>query len=226
MKARHACHLLAAASVLVLSGAIAQEDAELQPDTAQAAELPRRYVSDKLVLNVYAEPDPASTRVATIETGDAVGEIESSGSYVHVRLEDGREGWVGANYLTGDMPAAARVRELQDRQKTAVAAAEKKAADEIARLKKEVTTLQSELGELRAAATKPAAAPVPEAQIPAPVATDENPESEPATSPADERNAPWIWPIALVLALGFGFAAGYQVLAQRIRKRYGGLKIY
>ena len=34
------------------------------------------YVADKLVLNVYQEPDQGSGRVATIETGDTVEEIE------------------------------------------------------------------------------------------------------------------------------------------------------
>ncbi len=225
----HTCCLLTASALAMGSGpAIAQDPAQSQPDVAApAVELPRRYVSDKLVLNVYAEPDSASARVATIETGDAIGEIETSGSYVRVRLSDGREGWVGASYLTAEMPAAARLRELQGGQKAAAAAAEKKAADEIQRLKNEAAALQSQLAELRAAGTPKAAEAAPiQATIPA-KADEHQDEPQPTTRPAtDSRNTAWIWPLALVGAAGVSFLVGYQALARRIRKRYGGLKIY
>ncbi len=224
MKASRA---LLIASVLSLGSwnANAQEAAEPQPGTR---ELPQRYVSDKLVLNVYAEPDQASARVATIETGDAVGEIESSGSYVHVRLNDGREGWVGTNYLTREAPAAARLRELQDGQKDAVKAAEKKAADEISRLRKEAATLQSQLSELQAAAAKTSTAtevaPTPAETLPQ--VASENEREPTLEQPANRRSTTWLWSFAVVLAIGVGFTAGYQSLAGRLRKRYGKLKIY
>ncbi|MBB6092297.1 SH3 domain protein [Povalibacter uvarum] len=229
MKHHTCCLLLTACALATGAGiAVAQDPAQSQPDAAaQAAALPRRYVSDKLVLNVYAEPDSASARVATIETGDAIGEIETSGTYVRVRLSDGREGWVGASYLTAEMPAAARLRELQGGQKAAVAAAEKKAADEILRLKSEAAALQAQLTELRAAQTTRVAEPAPtQATIP-PDVEEHQEEPRLTTQPlTSSRNAAWIWPLALVGAAGVSFLAGYQALARRIRKRYGGLKIY
>jgi SH3 domain protein len=219
--------IVSALAICSAGAAIAQDPAESQPDVApQTTELPRRYVSDKLVLNVLAEPDSASARVATIETGDAVREIEVSGNYVRVRLDDGREGWVGASYLTAELPAAARLRELQGGQKAAVAAAEKKAADEILRLKNETAALQSQLTELKAVAAKAdVAAPVrPETPPHAEKHQDESrPSAEPLTT---QRNATWMWALAVVAVAGVSFAAGYQALARRIRKRYGGLKIY
>ena len=169
----YCCLLLATTALAIGPGAVAQDPAESQPVAAPAAELPRRYVSDKLVLNVYAEPDSASARVATIETGDGIGEIESSGNYVRVRLDDGREGWVGASYLTTEIPAAARLRELQGGQKAAVAAAEKKAADEILRLKNEAAALQSQLAELKVAAAPKVEAAAP-TQAEAPPETGEH----------------------------------------------------
>lgn len=228
MKSHIRCLLAASALAMCSGAAVAQDPAESQPVVStQATELPRRYVSDKLVLNVYAEPDPASARVATIETGDALGEIESSGTYTRVRLDDGREGWVGASYLTTEVPAAARLRELQSGQRTAVAAAEKKAADEILRLKNEVTALQTQLTELRSAATAQASqAPPTQTQIP-PRAEQHLSEPPPIAEPlANQQNTAWIWPLAVVVVAVLSFAAGYQALARRIRKRYGGLKIY
>ena len=70
---------------------------------------PRRlFVSEKLVLNVYSEPEQAGSRVGTIETGDAVDELERGEGFVRIRLSDGREGWVGTNYLTICERAAAQ----------------------------------------------------------------------------------------------------------------------
>jgi len=37
----------------------------------------------------------------------------------------------------------------------------------------------------------------------------------------------WLWVVACSLvALGLGFAAGWRVLDRRIRRKYGGLRIY
>src|SRR5262245_46244170 len=107
--------LLAAtiASLAFAIGAGAQEPQQSEEPAAQAQPLRKLFVSDKLVLNVYAEPDQGSERVANLQTGDSVDEIERAEHFVRVRLENGREGWVGVNYLTTDIPAAARLRELQ-----------------------------------------------------------------------------------------------------------------
>jgi hypothetical protein len=36
----------------------------------------------------------------------------------------------------------------------------------------------------------------------------------------------WLWTLVVVLAAGLAYAAGYQSLARRIRKKFGGLRIY
>jgi uncharacterized protein YgiM (DUF1202 family) len=73
------------------------------------------YVSDKLVLNVYAEPNQGGGRVATIETGDAVEQLERVDNFLRVRLTDGREGWVGANYLSAEPPAIVKTQAARGR---------------------------------------------------------------------------------------------------------------
>lgn len=204
-----------------------QRQNEDQPPPPAAAQ--RLFVSDKLVLNVYAEADQGSGRVATIETGETVEALDRANNFVRVRLQDGREGWVGANYLTSDAPAATRLRELEREQKTGLQTG-KKSADEIARLKKETAALQAQVNELK---TRAASAPVPSA---------DNTQSTPAdsASEAQERHDPqpvgiapvtvsgvsWMWPFIVVLGASLGFAAGYRTLAGRIRKKFGGLRIY
>ena len=95
-------HQSTVACVLLLSGLVAAGEP--------------LYVDDKLVLNVYAEPQQGGGRVATIETGDVVDEIERVENFVHVRLSDGREGWVGANYMSAEPPTIVKLKELQAAQ--------------------------------------------------------------------------------------------------------------
>jgi hypothetical protein len=193
-------------------------DAQTEPTAA----VQRLYVSDKLVLNVYAEADQSSSRVATIETGDAVDELERGQNFIRVRLANGTEGWVGSSYLTGDAPAAVQLRELQRQQKGASQSADKKATEEIARLKKESESLQAQVKQLRAAAAAaPAAADdgVLEGASPAP-------QQLAAVAPAQSGGSMWLWLLIVVLAAGLAYAAGYQSLARRLRKKFGGLRIY
>jgi hypothetical protein len=218
------CLALATVSLLAIGpiGSAAQEEEGQQrsePPIEQPAPPQRLFVSDKLVLNVYAEADPNSSRVATIETGDGIEEIERADNMVHVRLQDGRDGWVGANYLTNVAPASVRLRELQREQKSIAPGPDKKALEEIARLKKESAILQAQVNELKSKAaisTADAVEAEEEDLVPAPL----------AAAPAPSSNAGWVWALVAALGTGLGFAAGYQTLARRIRKKFGGLRIH
>ena len=227
--ARPRCLSVATISLLATAAvpAGAQEEGQPQAEQTQSQAAPaeplrRLFVSDKLVLNVYSEPEQAGSRVATIETGDAVDEIERGEGFVRVRLPDGREGWVGSNYLTSDAPAVVQLRDLQRQQKGTSQAVDKKATEEIARLKKESESLQAQVKELKAAAV---AAPAPadegvlEGASPAPQRL--------AAAAATSNGGPiWMWALIVVAAAGLAYAAGYQSLARRIHKKFGGLRIY
>ena len=181
------------------------------------------FVVDKLVLNVYAEPDQASERVATIETGDAVETLEQLDDFTRVRLADGREGWVGANYLTREAPAATRLQVLEKEQKAAAQKSEKQFKEQIADLQKQNAALQDEVKKLKEAAAK---APVetlpPVAEQPREVV-----EADRASPNAEGRwHFAWIWAPLTLLAAGAGYIAGYQTLARKIRKKFGGVDIY
>jgi hypothetical protein len=86
------------------------------------------------------------------------------------------------------------------------AAAESAHEAEVAALRAEVNRLQSELDAERAAA------------VPAP------PEE---TAAAASARSPWGWlAVTALLALAAGFLLGWRLLDRRIRRRYGGLRIY
>lgn len=228
----HRCLVIAtvslSAATLPLAG-LAQEEA---PSAGQAApqEIPQqRFVSDKLVLNVYAEAEQGSARVATIQTGDVVEELERAGTLVRVRLEDGREGWVGASYLTSDAPAATRLRELQRQQNTETPGPDKELIEQLARLKKENATLKTQVGELQSRPIAPVTSvtSVAEAARIIPTSAPEVVSEQTGYAVNAPVGGAWRgWLIAVILAGALGFASGYQMLARRLRKRFGALKIY
>ena len=191
------------------------------------------YVDDKLVLNVYAEVDQGGGRVATIETGDVVEEIERVEKFVRVRLSDGREGWVGSSYLISQPPAIVRLKELQASQSAPAAVPErdsaqtKKLTDDVARLQKQNAALSAELTELKKkpAVASPLAAPAvnPTATL-APVSESERVASAPVV--VVQRSYWWAWLLAVIVAGGGGYYVGYQTLGRRVRERFGGVKVY
>ena len=86
------------------------------------------------------------------------------------------------------------------------AAADSAHEAEVAALRAEVNRLQSELDAERAAALPPP------------------PEETAAAAPA---RSPWGWlAVTALLALAAGFLLGWRLLDRRIRRKYGGLRIY
>jgi SH3-like domain-containing protein len=49
---------------------------------------------------------PSGSVISVLDAGAAVSVIETNGGWVHVRLDDGRDGWVYSTYLTGGGAAA------------------------------------------------------------------------------------------------------------------------
>src|SRR5262249_40248247 len=184
-----------------LGAALAAAGLALLARPGRAAE--SLYVVEQVTVSVNGNPDGSGERVASLKSGDRVELVERSGEQVHVRLADGREGWLRAVYLSGDAPLRPRLAQSEA---------------EVARLNAEVTRLQ---GELAAAAksTVPSAPPVEDATpgAPAPLI---------GTGPETPQR---VWPWArgsARLALLVGFALGWHMLDRKILRKYGGLRIY
>ena len=169
------------------------------------------YVSDELVLGVYAEQNNQGQRLTTLHSGAAVDTLSTNGEFTQVRLADGTTGWVKSTYLTTREPAVVRVKQLQeelDRSRaTTPALAEAAARSEEERLRRELAAKESELDAARAARAEPAA--------PA------------GAAPAAARSFPSVASICSVLiAAAGGFWLGYATLARRIKQKFGGIKVY
>jgi hypothetical protein len=178
------------------------------------------YVIEQLVVGVNSTSDETGERIASIKSGDKVELIERVEEQAHIRLPSGTEGWVKASYLSSEPP-------LQQRLDART--------QEVAKLKGELTKLESELKAVRLAATSapPPPAPTP---VPAQAVPDANPGAAPSaanrngmfkTEPRLKSGPPWSW-IAGVggVSLLLGFVLGWRMLDRRIRAKYGGLRIY
>jgi hypothetical protein len=190
--------------------ALPQLLATLVPALTLAAAAGPAYVSDELVLGVYAEQNNQGQRLATLHSGTSVESLGESGEFTQVRLSDGTTGWVKSAYLTTKEPATVRVKQLEeelDRSRaTTPALAEAAARKEVEHLTRELEQARGEL----AAARDSKSPPMPSA-----------PAAGGATLPLIGAAA-----VALALGLGLGFWQGYTALARRIRRKFGGLKVY
>src|SRR6202035_374291 len=127
------------------------------------------YVSDELVLGVFAEQNGQGQRLATLHSGASVETLGVNGDFTQVRLNDGITGWVKSAYLTTHEPAIVRIKQLQDEldrsRATTPALAEAAARSEVEQLKRELTAKQSELMAANAALAPPAGPGVADAGV-------------------------------------------------------------
>jgi hypothetical protein len=184
------------------------------------------YVIEQVVVNVNSAPDATGTRVSTIKSGDTVEVLERQGDQVHVHLANGTEGWVRKSYLSEREPLQHQLNERN--------AEVEKLKQDVARLETEVAAAKAaprgKAGPAAAANTNPSAsdaAPTAHADdvAPAPEAAHEPPYF--MTPPDSPARPVWHWALgSFVVALGLGFVLGWQMLDRRIRRKYGGLRIY
>jgi hypothetical protein len=158
------------------------------------------YVSDELVLGVYAEQNNQGQRLATLHSGSSVEALAASGAY-----------------LTTKEPAVVRVKQLEeelDRSRaTTPALAEAAARKEVERLTRELEQARADLAAARDT-TSPAIGPAAAA---------------PAggfRAPPGGITGPLIAAVAVAVALCGGFWLGYATLARRVKRKFGGLKVY
>jgi hypothetical protein len=194
------------------------------------------YVIEQLVVSVASAPGPDGERIGQVKSGDKLELIEREGEEAHVRLPNGKEGWIKASYLSLEEP-------LQHRLTERTAELEK-VKQEGEKLKQDVSRLESELAAARVAhnaSSAPAPAPAgtttapnsPTETVPPAVAEALSGGSTPIRETlflrSPERPGQTPWPLVLgssFVMLLAGFVLGWKTLDRRIRHKYGGLRIY
>ena len=174
------------------------------------------YVIEQLVVGVYSTPDITGERVTIVKSGDRLEVLERAGEQVRVRRGGGREGWIRSSYLQSEEPLRTQLAE-----RTA----------EVAHLKDEVSRLEKDLQAAHASASIAPKPPAQSSAVPVP-SLPEPGVREPRRGlfeDAPDEGGRRVWPWALgagLVALCVGFALGMLTLDRRIRRKYGGLRIY
>jgi hypothetical protein len=170
------------------------------------------YVSDELVLGVYADENNQGQRLATLHSGSMLETLSVSGEFTQVRLADGTTGWVKSSYLTNKEPAVVKVKQLEeelDRSRaTTPALAEAAARNEVLQLQRQLADQKAQIEEMRSAT---AAAPLA--------------HSAPGPSNFGPFGA-YVLAAGVVLSLLLGFWLGYTTLARKVKQKFGGIKVY
>ena len=175
------------------------------------------YVTDQLRLGLHRAEDTGDRPYRTLTSGAALEVIERNRFYAHVRTTDGNEGWVKVAYLVEGKPAALRVTEVETRSQQleneldSLKRNQSTASVRVGELEKELINWQSLAGNNDDEMTR---------------LRSENQSY--AQRMATYRNSvPLLWAlIAASLTLVVGSIAGYQWLDRRIRRRFGGLRVY
>jgi SH3 domain protein len=72
------------------------------------------YVDDKLTITFRSGPGMERKILEYLSTGEQMELLEEVDDWVHVRLQDGTEGWVMKQYITTGKPARLQLQELQE----------------------------------------------------------------------------------------------------------------
>lgn len=178
-----------------------------------AAEADVVYVTDELRLGLYRTEETSGRALKTLVSGARLEVLERSLMSIQVRTEDGDEGWVKTAYIVTSEPARRRLATVETLQsETAARLADREA--ELSALKSDHDALAAELALARQGITD------------LPGLRAENESLKAALNEGGVR-VPLLWIfIASVLSLLLGGLLGYWLLDRRVRRRFGGIRVY
>ncbi|MEZ5552984.1 MAG: TIGR04211 family SH3 domain-containing protein [Pseudomonadales bacterium] len=171
------------------------------------------YVTDELRLGLYDNEKAEGRQFKTLLSGARLEVLDRALMTVRVRTEEGDEGWVKLAYLVEEEPGrrrAATLEKAQEKLQTELASV--KAA--LARATADSDAIESELRDLQERSAR-----VPELEA-------ENIRLREALARYAD-SVPWLWLfIAAGITFVLGCLAGYWWLDRRVRKQFGGVRVY
>ena len=169
------------------------------------------YVDDKLRVGVRSEAKSREAPLVVVTTGAQLEVLERDGGYLRVRTEEGVEGWVNGIYVTSEMPARMRLRQIRQQNEQLESEMERlrdsssELVEENEQLNIRLSGLMQENGVLHAKLS----------------------QLYEASGPPDEEDHFWIYAAGgtAVLLFVLGFLAGLKFYHRRIERRLGGFRI-
>lgn len=178
-----------------------------------------RYVTDRLLLTMYAAPSPSAEVITRLKSGDVLTEMERQGRFTKVTTDSGKVGWVKQVFLVEEKPAVLVVRQAEKEAARLQLKIKKleSSKNSPAKLLSQIKTLESKID---AQASSLITAMNNEQQL-----TAENAAFKKAQDDEQSSNM-MIWALFAVLGMSIGFFAGYKMLEIKVKKRFCGLKVW
>ena len=171
------------------------------------------FVTDELRLGLYPDETTSGRPTRMLTSGDQLRILDRALRSMRVRTDNGDVGWVKSGYVVEKEPARRLIVPLQAQSEKLTASLDAMTAEKDA-MAERITELDTELE-----SAKEGIVALPELQK----------EVAALQDALDQRGASvhlnWLI-AAAAAAFVFGCIAGYYWLDRRVRKRFGGLRIY
>lgn len=182
------------------------------PPAAWAAES-TVFVTDELRLGLYQGEETTGRPIRMLTSGDQLQILERALRTIRVRTEDGDEGWVKTGYVVTQTPARRRIEPLQ--------ADNEQLSDSLKALSADNEAMGQRLTQLSAQLEQAQQGTIRLPEVESKLATLQ----QALASQGSSVHLNWLYATAL-LAFVCGCWAGYYWLDRRVRKRFGGLRVY
>lgn len=171
------------------------------------------YVTDELRLGLYDNEKAEGRQFKTLLSGARLEVLDRALMTVRVRTEEGDEGWVKLAYLVEEEPGRRRAATLEKAQEKLQGELEAARAA-LARATAGSEDIESELRDLQERSARVSELEAESARL-----------RESLALYAD--SVPWLWLfIAAGVTFVLGCLAGYWWLDRRVRKQFGGVRVY
>ncbi len=193
----------------------------------------KAYISDRLNLGLYLQPDPAATPVKSLPSGMQVQILETRDTFVRIRMVDGNEGWARAEFITTEPPAkvllqqVTRERDQLREQLNSVAGGEQHLSGQLTQARQKIQQLEQQLASPQSSGESTEDLQLRYQQAQRKIGELERQNSAGAKSGGDNIALKILGLLAtLLLSIGLGAALGVRWLGARVRKRFNGLKVW
>lgn len=219
---------------LAVQPALAQTPAAPAQTQTPAPAGQKAYISDRLNLGLYMQPDPAATPVKSLPSGMQVQVLESRDGFVRIRMVDGNEGWARAEFITTEAPAkvqlqqVTRERDQLREQLNAQAGGEQQLSTQLTQARQKIQQLEQQLANPQGSGESTEENQVRYQQAQQRVAELERQlENRAGPKPGDSIAIKILGLLAtLLMSIGLGAVLGARWLGARVRRRFNGLKVW
>ena len=194
----------------------------------------KAYVSDRLNLGLYMQPDPTATPVKSLPSGMQVQILETRDAFVRIRMVDGNEGWARAEFITTEPPAkvllqqVSRERDQLREQLNAESGSEQQLAEQLTHARQKIQQLEQQLANPQSFEENVKASDTRYQQAQQRIQELERQLANRAAGKRSDNIALKILGLlaTLLLSIGLGAVLGARWLGTRVRRRFNGLKVW